>query len=446
MRCAEVRQRLGRAVIAALAAVLTCACSGGNSSQTTLVLGDGSTQPGGPTVSVDQPTGPNTTEVVVDTGPTGGFSLGVTNLAYVTVTVCTPGSTTACVSVDHVLLDTGSIGLRLMRSALGGLPLPPQQTAQGAVTECFPFVVGAVWGPMAAADLHIGGETAPALPMQIIEDSPSPQVPATAECQASANGNLLDSVARLQANGVLGIGMLRYDCGLVCEQGSYSSGYTLYYTCPAGGACQPAAVPAAQQVQNPVSSFAADGSGVADDNGTIIVLPAVPTAGAALARGRLVFGIGTRANNQLQPATQVLHVDTNPANSSTYLYLATTVDGTRYDSSYIDSGSNGLFFDDPTLSTQCSASGTSGSWYCPASVQQRSATLTDVFGTSATVPLAIANADGLFKTANTAFADLAGVAGSPGAFVWGLPFFFGRPVYTAIWGQALAQDGPWNGF
>ena len=45
---------------------------------------------------------------------------------------------------------------------------------------------------------------------------------------------------------------------------------------------------------------------------------------------------------------------------------------------------------------------------------------------------------------------LASLGGSVGqgakTFVWGLPFFYGRAVYTSIWGQALSATGPWYAF
>ena len=42
------------------------------------------------------------------------------NEPCVEVTVCEPGTST-CATVDNVLLDTGSYGLRLFAQALGGL-------------------------------------------------------------------------------------------------------------------------------------------------------------------------------------------------------------------------------------------------------------------------------------------------------------------------------------
>jgi hypothetical protein len=441
MRSAEGTPQPARWIAAALLAVLT-ACGGGNSSETTLtgpgVTGTVSTAE----VVLDQPQGPNTTEIIVDAGPASGFSMGVANLPYVTVKVCAPGSTTACATIDHVFLDTGSIGLRLLRSAVVGLNLPAVTTAAGArVAECYPFVIGAVWGPMATADLSIAGEQAPGLPMQIIEDAVPAQPEATADCLKAANGDLLNTLGKLQAKGVLGVGMLPYDCGLLCELGDYTGTFALYYTCDATGACQPAAVRAEQQVQNPVPRFAVN------NNGTIVAMPALPDTGASVARGRLIFGIGTQTNNQPPATGAILHVETDPFRDN-YFYITTTVGNASFPNSYIDSGSNGLFFEDAGLSTSCSGAGRGSGWYCPPTLQTRDAVLSDGFGVKASATVRIASADLLFASANTAFATLGGSPGSaaPGAFVWGLPFFYGRRVYTAIWGQPLALDGPWFAF
>ena len=71
----------------------------------------------------------NTLAVIVDAGPSVGTPpapVGAVNRPYVTVKVCVPGSTT-CANIDHVLLDTGSWGLRLVRSVLtaDGVTLTP---------------------------------------------------------------------------------------------------------------------------------------------------------------------------------------------------------------------------------------------------------------------------------------------------------------------------------
>jgi hypothetical protein len=453
MRCIE-RGRVAAARLAAGAIVVAvlASCGGGTSTETTIsgagVAGGGT---GVTEVDATSPTGPNTTEIVVDAGPSAGFSLGAANVPYVTVTVCAPGSATDCVTVDHVFLDTGSIGLRLLKSTVGTLALPAVSipadavsgTPAGAALECYPFVLGAVWGPLVQADVHVGGEVAAAIPIQLIDDAASPVHTVPSDCVTASNGTLLNSVATMQANGILGIGMIAYDCGLNCINGDYSSGYTLYYSCPvaAGAACVPASIPGALQMQNPIVHFAVD------NNGSVITLPALPALGAGIAKGRLVFGIGTQTNNQIPPAATLYFADARPT-SPTYLYFSTTVGATTYANSYVDSGSNAYFFDDSSIAQGCqSSAGVSGGWYCPATAVARTATLTDAIGTSGTVDFTIANADGLFGTSSLAFDNIGGMAGQgSSAFVWGLPFFYGRSVFTSIWGQVLSPNGPWNAF
>ncbi len=441
-------RRLLLAGAIAIACVLQSGC-GGDSTVTTISGPGLSNVPAVSVVTADAPTGPNTTEIVVDSGPAKAFSLGVTNVPYVTVTVCAPGSTTQCATIDHVFLDTGSIGLRVLKSAVAPLALTaidaPADAAAGTPAgigaECYPFVLGAVWGTLALADVSIGGESAAALPVQIIDDSTTPAIAAPADCVAAANGELMNSAPALQANGVLGVGMIAYDCGVTCVNGAYAGGHALYWSCPSPTACVPAPMPVDRQVQNPVAHFAVD------NNGTIIILPALPALGTGVAKGRLVFGIGTQANNQIAPSANLIHVDANPV-SPTYLYFSTQIGANAYPNSYIDSGSNALFFDDRTIPRTCSNSaGANGGWYCPPMPLQLNATLADTLGGAAQTGFSLVSADTLFATSNTAFANLGGSAGqSSGAFVWGLPFFFGRPVYTSIWGQVLSPNGPWNAF
>ena len=437
------------------------ACGGGNSSVTTY-SGDGlGNVTAGTTVALDTPTGINTTEVIVDAGPPS-FSLGtVANVPYVTVTVCSPIAG-PCVTIDRIFLDTGSYGLRVLKSSVAGLSLPPVtlaanpqlNTSAGVALECYPFVLGGIWGPLARADVRMAGETATAIPIQVIDDTAGAALTAPADCVTAAGGTLFSSAAALQANGILGIGMMRFDCGVACAAGDYSGFHIQYYVCPDSvtAHCQAAAVPADMQTQNPVAHFvASDNNPQPDNNGSILSLPALPTLGAAIAKGRLVFGIGTRSNNQISPTAKMLMVDNDPASPS-YLYFTTTLGQARFSDSYIDSGSNAYFFNDASISLNCkSSSGTTvqGGWYCPAGTASamRSATLTDLHGNSAPVEFSIANSDLLFSGSSAAFNNLGGsINQAPQTFVWGLSFFFGRSVYTSIWGQALSLNGPWNAF
>ncbi|MGN6530114.1 MAG: DUF3443 family protein [Burkholderiaceae bacterium] len=441
-------ERLRRAACAGLAAALA-ACGGGSSSTTTITGPGGD---GGTSVAAahqDTPTGDNTTQIVIDDGPSGAFALGAVNVPYVTVTVCAPGSTTQCATIDHVFLDTGSIGLRVLASKVAGLGLPAvavapdsaTSTPAGTAVECYPFVLGAAWGPLAIADVQVAGERAGSLPVQVIDDASPPVYPVPADCTAAANGQLMDSAASLQANGIMGIGMLAYDCGATCANADYAGGYALYYSCTASAGCAPAAMAVDAQVHNPVAAFPVD------NNGTVILLPALPELGAGTATGRLVFGIGTRANNQLPTGATTLFVDPDPTHAD-YLYFSTRTATGTYPDSYIDSGSNAYFFADAALPANCQdTTGGQSSWYCPTGLLQRSAVVADVTGASATIDYRVTNADALFSTSSLALDDLAGsVSGTSSSFVWGLPFFYARAVYTSIWGQALSENGPWNAF
>src|ERR1700675_2199841 len=100
-----------------LAAALLAACLGNKSTS-----GVGVTPP---------PPVVNTVTITVDSGPAA--ATGQFNHAYVTVKVCAPGSGSQCATIDHVLLDTGSWGLRLVGSVLtaGGVTLSAETDAQG---------------------------------------------------------------------------------------------------------------------------------------------------------------------------------------------------------------------------------------------------------------------------------------------------------------------------
>ena len=108
-------------------------------------------------------------------------------------------------------------------------------------------------------------------------------------------------------------------------------------------------------------------------------------------------------------------------------------------SSVIDSGSNGLFFYDSSIPA-C----TVNTWaYCPTpSPMILSATNTAAIGvTSGVVDFSIVGVDNLNQNV---VAENIGVPNISSQFDWGLPFFFGRPVFTAISGAStLYGTGPY---
>ncbi len=364
---------------------------------------------------------PNVQAVSVGPGPANNV-----NLLFTTVELCTPGDRTDCQSIDRVLVDTGSTGLRILSSVLAPSVFLRQQTDSvgSPVVECAQFVSGYTWGPVKVADIRIAGELARSAPMQVIADPDFSVVPAS----CSSTGPARDSAQALGANGILGIGLFLQDCGAPCAQSAVPGAY---YVCPATG-CRSVAVSLERQVQNPVGLFSLD------NNGIIIDLPSIADTGAPNVDGALIFGIGTRGNN-VPVNPQIIRVNQNTGAFSTQL------NSVNYSNSFLDSGSNALYF----ASTGQPLCQRNPDFYCPASTQNLSATMRSATGAAAVVNFRVSNADAFFSAnpANFAFSNLAGPNSDPTRFDWGLPFFFGRRVYIAIEGRSTPTGiGPYVAF
>jgi hypothetical protein len=365
----------------------------------------------------------NTAAVIVDSGPAAAG--GTVNEPFVSVTLCAPANPSNCQTIDHVLVDTDSYGLRVVFSVLTpslSESLPQRTDSNNnAVVECTIFADGYSWGPIKIVTLQIGGESAAAVPMQVIGD---PRYGKMVPTDCAGAGPPEDTVATFGANGVLGVGAFAQDCGNACVD-NVDAG--VYYVC--SSACQPTLMSLAQQVPHPVTLFATD------NNGVILTFPTVPANGAQNLSGTLTFGVGTNSNNGLGGA-QVHTLD--PVSG----YFTKIFNGVSYADSLLDSGSNGLFFDDSGI-PQCSDN---SGFYCPTSPFNLSAVNLGLNGTSSQVSFSIANAETVFaKNPNsTAFSQLGGINGDSNGFDWGLPFFFGRSVYTVIEGHnSIGGLGPY---
>jgi uncharacterized protein DUF3443 len=367
----------------------------------------------------------NVQSISVTTEPAGASGIQAINSAFTSVTVCVPGSTSECQTIDGILVDTGSSGLRILSSALS-VSLPQQKSSNGnPIAECGEFIDSETWGPVQTADIAIAGEKANSVPVQIIGSS-SLSVPTS----CSDLGPIQDNLATLGMNGILGIGNFVQDCGQGCAA-SGASNVGLYYTCPASG-CVVTSQEISQQVSNPVSFFATD------NNGVIVELPAVSGPEASVT-GSLIFGIGTQSNNGLGSAT-VYTIDTQTGS------FTTTFKGQSLtDESFLDTGSNAIYFLDAST-TGLPTCADLTFWYCPSTTQTLSAVTQGTNGATATVDFEVGNGDTLSSNANNGVAP--GLGGpSPGLFDWGLPFFYGRNVYTAIEGASTpGGTGPYWAF
>jgi hypothetical protein len=368
---------------------------------------------GGNSGSIPASSQTNVQTITVNGGPLSDYP----NAAFTSVTVCVPGTST-CQTIDDVLVDTGSSGLRLLSSALK-LSLPAQQTGGSNLGECVQFAdLFYIWGSIQTADVKLAGEIASSVPIHVLDHTFS-----TIPNDCSNSGFEEDDLLSLGANGILGIGPSQYDCGVSCAPSNGPQPCT-YYTCTSSG-CSSASVVLSQQVQNPVALFSTD------NNGVIIELPAVSGPTTSL-NGSMIFGIGTRSNNGLGSATVFT--------LNQYASINTTFNSRVMPYSFIDSGSNGYYFPDSAIN-QCTYN---IGFYCPATTLNLTATNEGYNGKSNNVSFSVGNADNMFSANpnDAVFNTLAG--DTSGYFDWGLPFFYGRNVYTAIDGKNTpAGSGPY---
>lgn len=425
-------------------ALLSCvlmlqACGGGS--------GSSSSSTSGTSTGTSTSTPTNSVTVTVNGGISSSNS--IPNMLMASVTICTPGAT-SCATIPNIQVDTGSTGLRIMASVLNkyGVTLPAlTPSASGhSYHECLPFADGTIWGRLATADVQMASESASGIVVQVIQDSQDnasvtgPADPAACTSQGTDESN----IAQFGANGILGVGLYVPDCGSGCAQ---STSYNMYFDCTGTGTqavCNAVTMPVAQQVSNPVASFAKD------NNGVILTFAQIANGGAASASGTLTFGIGTQTNNSLGNAKTLLVPDTG----STAGDFTATYKGTALTGSFFDSGSGALYFNDASL--PLCASNAASNYYCPGGASSSSSSLTQLSvpamgtgGQTVNVAVQVENAQYLFgaSSSTNVFNDLAAPAGSSlipsgttGTFDFGMPAFFGHTIFTGFENNA---SGPY---
>jgi hypothetical protein len=393
-------------------------------------------------ITLSPPGASNTVPISVNGGLLGGNPV-YANGAFVSVQICGTVGSASCQTIDNILVDTGSFGLRVLGSQLTSqvaASLSSYTSNGDTLYDCVSFLDGSfLWGAVAPATIVLGDETAPTTSIQVIAN-PNFAIPGS--CSSNGTGQNEDTQALLGANGILGVGPEPFDCGTACDPVQNPGGQEpVYYLCGSGGGCSETLVSCGAlcqdpnpniQVTNPVFNFPVD------NNGVILTLSAVNDV-APTASGTITFGIGTETNNALPTTATVLNLDQSDNFITNFASQSLTA-------SFIDSGSNGLFFQDAALAGDV-CPGTDDNWYCPPStVGPLSATNVGASGTpSSTVTFSVDNFETVTGNNPTAaaFSNLAGplpgVTGTcstsnPTActFDWGLPFFYSRSVFTAI--------------
>jgi len=410
----------------------------------------------------------NTTPVTVGQTTTGGHTNGI----FTSVTVCGPDilpvgqnppygppPTPTCTTIPNILVDTGSVGLRLLESGqVDALNLPlVTDSNNNPLQDCVQFAdFSFVWGPVARATVHIAGEVAAqvpldneiantGIPVQILTLPYNLSTAAPANCLSSSlEGGApiaANTLSNLGANGILGVGSSLQDCGAACDS---STPRNQYYYCPSN-LCSAASVPLDLQLWNPVAAFAYD------NNGLALTLPIASPRGSSRLTGSLVFGIGTQADNTLS-TQQIFAMDA--FGNFPQVTLTQTVDPSLpanllanylspQNGSYIDSGSPAIYFSDAQSLGMAPCSNTVnllGPLYCPNTITSYSANIYGTNKTQSVYSWNVANADTLLASGNSVFGSLGGDTGinlSTDYVDFGLPFFLGRTVYVGFAGTAL---------
>jgi len=304
--------------------------------------------------------------------------------------------------------------------------------------------------------VHLAGEQALNIPVQVIGDSSAYTVPSA--CSSSATTAFNDPIS-FGANGVLGVGLFAQDCGTGCV-GSANAGNGFYYLCASTSSCTGYGPLVTEQVPNPVISFT-------DYQGVLLQMPALPsgTVAEATMYGTLIFGINTQSNNLTTLTNPNVYYASNyfqqsgcgfSAGNFNSALVSTTgaynLDTANYCNSFIDSGSNGIFMPNDGTPTPIPTDTTAnGSWFLPtnpsttitvtATQQGIDPSTGNPSGSPNTFSFPIINAETVLFPSNggndSVFLGLGAPSGSTiGGIDWGLPFFFGRSVYVGIEGES----------
>ncbi len=366
-----------------------------------------------PTYAVAADT-PNVMPLVMRT-PRAGFDRMV-----VGITVCQPG-TPRCATIEDVMIDTGSTGLRLESSAVPTwLRLPPFLGPGGRpLAECVRFVHDTAWGTLNRADVRLGGLTARGLPLQVVDDQGGSQPPA---CPRSD--------VRPTSNGTLGVGQHLFDCQGACEQRAEAPG--VFVRDDTGWSPIEGVVEPRYRLPNPVSYLPGH------DNGIVIDLGSPPNGGAREITGTLTFGVGVVAGDGVGTAG-ILHLDASGR-------FTTMLGGRSYPSSYIDSGTETYVLSDDGL-PRCRDM----AWaYCAEPRRTLDAEMVGADGGKIMTRFSVGSYRASRERHAGASDDVAEVAEPQStAFVWGAPFFLGRRISLVIDGRSIPSApglvGPFYG-
>lgn len=345
-----------------------------------------------------------------------GGALDVNGL-IVSVKVCAPG-THHCQTIPNILIDTGAVGLKLY-SALTIKPKPLLNSAGNVVAECQGYGGGQQeWGAIQTVDVILGHERVRNLNVKVTH-SKNPGVPAPPATCAIPNPD--EEVI----NGYLGLGVNPTD---------YSYNTDGYFSCVGDSCTQYANVPAAEQIQNPVTLMKKN------NNGIMIQLPAVSEGGSKSVDGKLIFGIGTAHNNRVNSKMNVFQSD------SAGWFKVQYKSETYY--SKIDTGSDAWVIPNPfdvSIPHCLNDDGTPNRFLCPLEPVTVNISLLANSGKTA-VPVSFQLEQHPIDLVAYSNLGMEPLSDWP-AFIIGMPFFYGKTVAFAIDGKSTPLGvGPYYAY
>lgn len=272
------------ATIIIMCNIFLAACNGDGGSNNTpsSKLSDTPSTPSGNVTWDNIPSGTNQVPLTLSHGINGK----AVNRPFINLTVCPVNDTKHCQTINNVLVDSGSSGLRINKSALKAINFAPIMDNNKSVFNCILFGAGYDIGKMYSVDLYIGGEKGSNIPLQVTDNSDkNSQIAKVCSNYDTIPAANLDDFG---ASAIIGISVIdspdkSYSRAEVCDDsgnncsGIYSSGLNI----------------------NPLSKFATD------NNGVIFSIPKVATALASDVVGTLTFGLNTQSDNTVENGANV---------------------------------------------------------------------------------------------------------------------------------------------
>ncbi|MDQ5922225.1 MAG: hypothetical protein QG673_2284 [Pseudomonadota bacterium] len=321
--------------------------------------------------------------------------------------------------IDHVLLDTGSSGFKVLKSQLNS-SLTFSSILQGnnpesPISSCVTYGSGYMFGSNNLAGLQIGGQRADNVPIQIINDGSQSSVPDN----CSSNGRFANLLQTSGARGILGVNPMTFE--------SNSTLQNLIYVQTSSGFVNIVESSVQTLNVNPLSLL------MQNNNGLIISYPKVSKNSTISIYGTMVMGLNTTSNNVIPSTIQSVR-----GNPNTNLgYFDVNENGWPV-SGIFDSGTDTLALGGYNIPV-CNDSS-----FCPSSPVTFSTIVSNYDGgESSYIMQTVSSVQGLGGYAVLPYWGTR-LLPSSGLAVYGLPFFYGRNVYLGFYDSGTSTTPTWG--